>query len=349
MRQGRREHTQLLGGNGSLDRLQPFAGTPTTVAIMFDSPPGESIAALRSFDYDEDVAVLERLDGRLAGARPGTHAKPRTLGVDHRDAPTDGDALYGRCGNTGRLDRGEQRWVEPAGDEVFASQGAKLHGCPGRRIHLPLDARLPEVLGDDPGLHGQFADGGTQNLQAAVLLVEGEEAETDVVPSLGEVPAEPVSDHGIRHRRDPWSLVTQEFAQRAEVGLTRSITGPSAFPSGALEVLHESTALRERLGDGGAEDLHTSLGLEGGQERLVDEVSGLREVRGRFLLGLTGPKCEQDQAQSQASDSRKDDLVQHEDLGQRDLQLAIIAHNSHVAQTNRATRTRGVALVSLAL
>jgi hypothetical protein len=339
----------LLGRSGSLYRLQPLAGTPTSGAIMFDSPPGESIGALRPFDHDEDVPVVERLDGWFAGAWARTKAKPCTFGVDHSDGSTDGEAPCGSRGYSSRFGRREQRRIEPAGDEVFTSQRAELYGRAGRRIHLPLDARLPEVLGDDPGLHGQFADGRTQHLQAARLLVEGQETETDVMPSLGEVAAEPVSDHGVRHRRDPGSLATEEFAQRAQAGLTRGINGATAFPSGALEVLHESTVLFERFRDGRAEDLHASLGLEGGQERLVDEVSGLREVCGRFLLGLAGAECEQDQTQCQAPDNGKDDLVQHEDLGQRDLQLAIIAHNSHETQTDRAMRTRGVVLVSLAL
>jgi len=339
MKRGRMEWAQFLWASGCLDRLEPFAGTPTRGAIILESPPGESIIALRPFNHDKDVAVLERLDSRVAGARSRTHAEPGAFGVDHSDLPTDGDALYGGCGHTRRFDGREQRWIEPTGGEVLASQRAKPHGRAGRRIHLPLDPRLPEVLGDDSGLYTQFADGRTQNLQTAVLVVEGEEAEADVVSSLGEVAAESVSDHGLGYWRDPGSLVTQEFSQRAEATFARGITSPSAFPSSVLEVLDESTALLERLGDGRAKELRTSLRLETGQERFVNVVSRLREVRGRFLLCLTGPECEQDQNQSQAPDSGKDDLFQHEDLGQCDLQFGIIAHNSHETQTSSAIRT----------
>jgi hypothetical protein len=136
---------------------------------------------------------------------------------------------------------------------------------------------------------------------------------------FGIVAAEVVSDEGLRGGGDPGSPLPEEFAQRAEMGIARALGFSRTFHSRALEVLYDQTILFEGFRDGRAPEVHAALGLQTGQERLINVVPSLREVRRRLLLSLTRAEGEQDQDQSQAPDQGNQDLVHHGVLGQCDL------------------------------
>jgi len=307
--------TIILRSNGCLCGLEPIAGTPSGSAIALELPPREAVSALRSPNHSEDIAVLEGFHSRVAEAWSRAHAESSGPCVYNSDVGTHDDAVcYGR-GHAGRIDRRQQRLIEPARHKKLAAEAAKKHGLVRSGIHVPLYASSAEVLVDDAWLHNQLADGGTQRLRAAVLDVEGEKAEANVVPGLREVPARAISSHGVRHRRDSRSLMTEEFPQSTEVGFTGLVAMPVAFESTTLEILHELAVLFEGLSDGRAAGRDTPLGPKRREEWFVNVVPRLGKVRGGLLLCLTGSEREQDQQHSQAPDCGNDDLVQHRDLG----------------------------------
>jgi hypothetical protein len=308
-----------------IDGLKPFAGTPSEGAAVVKLPPREPITGFGSTNDLEDVAVLRLFNGGVAETWPGTHAQTGPFGVQHPDTAAYGDLKGDGRGDSGRFHGCQQRWIEPSGVKVLASEVSKLHSHAGRGVGMPFQTSVLEILGDDPGLHKHLAYGRAEHVRTAVLEVEGEEAEADVVSCLCEVAAETVSDHRVGHRGYSRSLLAQEFAQCAERGLTRALVLLRAFQASTLEVLNKLSVLFKGLGDGEAKYLQTALRHKGGQEGFIDVVPRLGEVRGRLFLCLTGPESDQDRDQSQAPDDGDCDLLQHRVLGRSDFYDAIIA------------------------
>lgn len=308
-----------------IDRLKPLAGTPSEGAAAVKLPPGEPVPGFGSPNDLEDVAILRLFNGGVAETWPGPHAQPGTLGVQHSDTAAYGDFEDGGGGDSGRLHGRQQGRIVPPGVKVLASEVSKLHGHAGRGIGMPFQARVTEILGDDAGLHKHFANGRADHGRPTVFLVEGEEAEADVVSRLCEVAAEAVSDHGVGHRRYPGSLLSHEFAQWAKYGLARALILLHTFQTSALEVLDKLSVLFKGLGDGEAEDLRTALRHKGGQEGFINVVPRLGEVRGRLFLCPTWPESDQDHGQSQAPDDEDCGLLRHKFLGRSDFLDAIIA------------------------
>jgi hypothetical protein len=308
-----------------IDGLKPFAGTPSEGAVMVKLPPCEPVTSFGSTNDLEDFAVLCRFDGGVAETWPGTHAQPGPFGVQHRDMASHGDLQADSGGDSGRFHGCQQRWIEPSGVKVLTSEVSELHGHAGRGVGMPFQASVPEILGDDPRLHKHLGDGRAEYVRTAVLEVEAEEAEADVVSCLCEVAAETVSDHGVGHGGHPRSLVSQEFTQCAERDLAWALVLFHAFQASALKVLNKLSIFFKGLGDGETNDLQTAVRLEGGQEGFINVVPRLGEVRGCLLLCLTRPESDQDHGQSQAPEDGNRDLVKHRVLGQSNFYDAIIA------------------------
>jgi hypothetical protein len=131
-------------------------------------------------------------------------------------------------------------------------------------------------------------------------------------------------------------LVTEEFPQSAEAGFAGLVAMPVAFESTALEILHELAVLFEGLRDGRAAGRDTPLGPKTRQEWFVNVVPRLGKVSGGVLLCLTGLEREQDQQHNQAPNCGHNDLVQHRDLGQLNVDDNILAQSSHEKQASSA-------------
>ena len=328
------EPRQSLSTARGVYGCEPFTGTPCNRAAAIELPPGESVGALWARDHAEDFVVMGGLNGWMAETRAGSHAKAGAFCVHHAYVASHGDPLCDGWGHTRSLGACQQRRVQTPGDEMLPPKGSELRGSVAGRIHLPFYGCSAEVLADHAWLHNQFTDRRSQRFGPALFEIEREEAEADVVPSLREVAAEAVTDHGLGHRRDSGRLVPEEFAKRAELHLAWTLLVIHALHPSSLEVLDQLAVLLEGLGDRGAPSLGAAFRLEMGQERLVNVVPGLREVCGRILLRLTRSERDQEQGRSQAGDGGDEDLVQHRCLGNRHFWNRIIAYGSHERQTS---------------
>jgi hypothetical protein len=319
---------------------EPVARAPSGDFVAPELPPDESVRELRAFDHLQNVAVLQRLYGRVVEARSISHTEPNTLRIDDPDPCPYGYHGWRRPGCAGRLDRCEQRGLQSPGCEVFTPQSSELQCLSGRGVGVPFYACLAEILRDGIHANNELADRWPQYLGPAVVHEEAKKAEADVVTGLCEVVTELVPDHGVGHGWCARRAVPEHFSQWARVHLARALSLLGTFQTRALKVLHEAAILLEGLSDGRAEYPGIPGIRKSAQERLSDVVPRLGEVFRGLFLSLASLDGQEEKSRDQAHYRRNDDLLQHGDPGQGGLNTSIIALRSREPQARFPLGTR---------
>lgn len=266
------------GGSGRFDAFQPIICAPTEGTVVIEIPPREPICDLRTADDPEYCTVFQHLYRLVTPTGAAAQAKTEPSGVFHSDVVSHGCGIGSGLHDILRLDGRKQDWIQADSTEVLLAEGTELDQCPRRCVEVPLYACTSEVLRDHAWLDSEFGHRGAEAFGTAMIHIETEEAETDIMASFVVVLAKSISDQGRRRRSGSGRTIAKEFGQRSESYLALLAWFHGALHSGAPEVLNQESSVLECLSDGRTPDLKATGCFENGLKGLVQVVTCLGEV-----------------------------------------------------------------------